>query len=395
MHLRLPVVHLKKNLREAILQGHPWIFREALRGEGLSRIPNGFVEIRDAHGFVGYGIYDPYRPIAVRVLSLKREEPPAEELIRTRILTAKALRDQLLPPGVEAYRLIHGEADGLPGVALDLYKNVAVLRSDGAGMEPMVKLLVQVLERLKGELGIEALVHRRSRSEAAGTPGKLLFGRLPSLPFLVQEYAWRLEVDPLEGQKTGLFLDQRENRKRIYELGISGAVLNLFAYSGGFGVAAALGGARRVVEVDVSEKAREASLRNFSWNGIPPEKHEFFLADLFRGFPERVRRERYTLIILDPPSLAPNERSVPRARRAYRYLLKESLELLEPGGILAASSCSSHISEGSFLELIAEAALKVQRHLRIVEIRSAGVDHPVLPGFPESRYLKFVLLRSD
>jgi len=388
-----PILTLKKPLRRAILAGHPWVYRDALKEDSLKNLQAGFVELHDREGFLAYGLYDPTRPIAVRIVSRDPEELPGEALFYERIIQAVQLRRAVIPEGVEAYRMIHGEADGLPGVAVDRYGEIAVLRSDGPGVQRMVKEVARILEGMKSELQISALLHRRSRGDTTGSRAELLFGKLPPLPIWVREYGIWLEVNPLQGQKTGLFLDQRENRRRIAELRVRGPTLNLFAYNGGFGISAVKAGAEEVIEVDISKEARESSIRAFARNRIDAI-HTYLIADLFSGFPDEVRKKRYQLIILDPPSLAPNEESVPRAKKAYLYLLTESLKLLEEGGILAASSCSSHIRREAFLGLISKAGLITGRSLRILGSFGAGPDHPILPSFPEGDYLKFILLEA-
>lgn len=387
----LPILTLRKPLRRAVTLGHPWIYRDALKEDSLKNLREGFVELHDREGFLAYGIYDPTRPIAVRIVSRDQEKVPGEALFYERIVQAVKLRRGVIPEGIEAYRLIHGEADGLAGVAVDRYGEIAVLRSDGPGVQGMVGTVARILEGMKTDLGISALLHRRSRGDTTGPRAELIFGKLPPLPIWVREYGVWLEVNPVQGQKTGLFLDQRENRRRIAELKVRGPALNLFAYNGGFGISAVKAGAEEIIEVDISEEARESSLHAFARNRIETP-HTYLLADLFSGFPEEVRKRRYPLIILDPPSLAPNEKSVPRAKKAYLYLLTECLKLLDEGGILAASSCSSHISRKSFLDLLVQAGGATGRSLRILGSFGAGPDHPILPAFPEGDYLKFFLL---
>lgn len=391
---RLPIIRLARELRPTLQGGHPWIYREALEPSCLKGKNPGFVEVHDRHGFLAYGIYDPYRPIAVRILSRNREEFPCPELFEERLRQAHALRERIIPPGIGAFRWVHGEADGLPGVVLDRYGPILVLRSDGPGMQPLVKALLPLLLNWGKDHSIEVIIHRRSRGDPEKEKGEILWGKLPPLPIWIQEYDYWLGVDPLMGQKTGLFLDQRENRRRIADLKISGRALNLFAYTGGFGLAAYKAGAESIVEVDISPKAKEQAQRNWVYNGFPSRKHSYIVADLFKGFPAAIKDHSYSLIILDPPSLAPNEASVPKAKRAYLYLLIESLKLLERGGLLAASSCSTHIHEDTFLALLARAAERLKRSLTILGIYGAPPDHPLLPAFPEGRYLKFILARG-
>lgn len=382
-------IRLTKNLRTAVMAGHPWLYRTAF--ERLPSAPAGsHVRISDKHGFLAWGILDPEHSLAVRVMRTDQDLEPDLELIIQRLQVAQDLRRRVVPATVEAYRLVHGESDGLPGWAIDRYGDVLVVRTDGAAAIARLPLLVQAIQRCQlGE--VRCLVHRRSRGDSEGASAEVVFGPSPE-PRPYREYGWQMDADVLLGQKTGWFIDQRENRKLIFEISRGLRVANLFSYNGGFSLAAALGGAAQVTSVDISKPAIAAAQANFELNGLALSEYNFCAQDAFDWQAEAmVAGHSYDLMIIDPPSFAPNQRSVPNAERAYGRLFRNAARLLAPGGLLAASSCSSHIPMDHFRQIVSDAVRKEGRQLAILHERGAGPDHPVLPAFPEGRYLKFTL----
>ena len=233
---------------------------------------------------------------------------------------------------------------------------------------------------LKGRLG-------------AGTDAKstlrTLAGAAPSEPLVIREHGVAFQVDIAHGHKTGLYLDQRENRRLVRDLAGGRRVLNLFSYTGGFSLAAALGGARRTVSVDLAAPAIEAARENFALNGLSLEGHEFVAADVFEYLASA--DESFELVVLDPPSMAPNARARHAALRTYTRLNTAALGRAAPGALFLTASCSSHVSLDDFLAVLRDAALEARRTVRVIDIRGAGPDHPVPAGFPEGRYLKVVL----
>jgi 23S rRNA (cytosine1962-C5)-methyltransferase len=233
--------------------------------------------------------------------------------------------------------------------------------------------------------------------------GTLLWGELPPPPpdgkpgeIIVHEHGVRFFVDIVHGQKSGLFLDQRENRLRLRRYVAGHTLWNGFAYTGGFSLHAALAGASRVITVDRASPAIVAARRNFVLNGIDPSPHAFLAVDVFQELEAARRRgERYDVVLVDPPSFAPNERSLPAALAAYRELHRLALSLVAPGGILMAASCSSHVDEAAFITTLSSAAEATSRCLRILEVHGQPADHPSPPAFAEGRYLKFVVMAVD
>ncbi|XP_060084816.1 ribosomal RNA large subunit methyltransferase I-like [Ylistrum balloti] len=382
---------LKKQLRSKIEAGHPWVYQSAIDNQPQLSV-GAPVRLIDKNGFVAWAIYDPGHPIAARVWSLDEQQIPDSALIQERLVSAIQLRQSLIAKNVEAFRLVHGEADGLPGWAIDQYRHILVVRSDGRAAEERLPYLQQAIINTPQLKNIQTIVHRRSRG-AQGPRWELLLGQQPE-PFSCQEYAWHMEVDVLQGQKTGWFVDQRENRRLVFDLAAGLRVANLFSYTGGFSLAAALGGATYVESVDISTNAIKAAEQNFILNGLSPNEYGFIAEDAFNWFESaRQEQKKFDLVIIDPPSFAPNQKSLPNAKRAYRRLFRSACQLLSEKGLLAASSCSSHITMQLFRELIDESVQQTGKRLQILCERGAGLDHPVIPSFPEGHYLKFVLCR--
>jgi 23S rRNA (cytosine1962-C5)-methyltransferase len=387
----IPRARLKKELSRSLRAGHPWIYADALdmpRGT-----PTGSVV--DVHGkdgrFVARGLYDARSPIAVRVATLDAQETVDQALVRARIEAAlRARRGAFDARTTSAFRWLNGEGDRLPGVVVDVYGPVAVLRLDGDAVKVWRPWVVDAIVERGRALGIEH-VYERSRDQK----GDALYGGKPPVPIEIKEHGVRFAVDVVHGQKTGFFLDQRENRRLIRGYSDGLEVVNLFGYTGGFSVQAALGGALRVTTVDSAAAALETARDNFRLNRLDPERHAFAAEDAFAWL-ERARREgrRYGLVIVDPPSFAPSEKALAKALIAYRDLNLLALSVVAPEGLFATSSCSSHVTHEAFLDMLRDAADRARRALRILEVRGQPADHPTLPAFPEGRYLKFVLTRA-
>jgi len=376
-------VVLRKDLSGAVRSGHPWIYRDALRSLG-EPAPGEIVEVADTRGdFLARGYADPDSPIAVRVLTLEADEPVDDTLVGRRVAEAVALRARIIDAQTtDAYRLCNGEGDFLPGVVCDLYAGVHVLQFDGAGARAFGQRVVRALAARGPET-----IFERSREG-----GALLAGAPPPAEIVIREHGMRLAVDVQRGQKTGLFLDQRENRRLVGTFSRGKSVLNCFSYTGGFSIAAALGGAQHTISVDTAAPALDAARHNFGLNGLDPAAHTLVCEDAFAFLDRCARRgEQFGLVVLDPPSFAPSAAALPRALRAYRDLNTLGLRCVEPGGVLATASCSSHVTADQFLEVLSEAAGRARRRVRVVALRGPGPDHPVAPGHPEGRYLKLVL----
>lgn len=383
----LPQIQLKKPVERHIRGGHPWVFADALK------IPRGLaagdvVDLLSMQGdFMARGTVEPDGPIGFRSWTMRQEEAVDPRLLSRRLREAHQMRRSVLGEDVTGWRLCHGEGDGVPGLHCDLYGSVASLRSDGALGAAWESRFIEAVDAC---VRPDTIVVRNRTIEDGKS--RLIKGKSAD-DVIIQERNRRFHVDVMSGQKTGFFLDQRDNRDLVGRLSADRTVLNLFCYTGGFSVAAALMGARRVVSVDIARPAVEEAQRNFVLNDIPTDQHGFEVADAFDVLGDLVKRPPvYDLIVLDPPSFAANQKSLGRAKKAYEALNAMALRALAADGWLATASCSSHIHTQDFLEILSRAAQQSDRTIRVVEVRGAAPDHPRRLGFPEGQYLDFVLL---
>jgi 23S rRNA (cytosine1962-C5)-methyltransferase len=307
------------------------------------------------------------------------------------------LQDSTREAAGGALRLVHGEADGLPGFIVDRYADTLVAQVLSAGIERWRDLLADALVEQTGC----ARIYERSDAdvrELEGLPVRtgVMRGDAPAVPLEIVEHGLRYAVDVLGGQKTGFYLDQRDNRHRIRELSAGREVLNCFCYTGGFSMAALAGGATSVVSVDSSGPALELARRNAQANGFEASRTEWIEADIFRYLRDaRSQGRSFDLIVLDPPKFAPTEKHSPAAARAYKDINLNALKLLRPGGMLATFSCSGGVSADLFQKIVAGAAADAGASATILDRFHASPDHPVLLEFPEGEYLKGLLLRRN
>jgi 23S rRNA (cytosine1962-C5)-methyltransferase len=376
------ILQLVKPLEKAVKAGHPWIFRDALRPFTASA--GEVVTVMDRSGrFLCRGLAEE-GPIGVRVFSTS-DVPLDGALFKERIEQALRRRDLLGRSRTTALRLIAGEGDFLPGVTLDRYGPYAVLLFDGGALEKWKDVICKAL---RGELesrSVSTLLfrtrHRHEKNVVA------LWGALPEGELCVLENGMKLRVDLVNGQKTGLFLDHRDSRLRTRALSRDKRVLNLYGYTGGFSVAAGLGGAREVVTVDSAPAAIALAEKSWLENGLDPARHTGVVADA-PTYLNSLKGTFFDLVIADPPSFAPKKSAVPGALKAYRLLHASVLRIMLRDGIYIAASCSSHVRKEMFEATILEAARGCGRTVKIDDIWGAGLDHPVLKGFPEGDYLK-------
>lgn len=386
---------LSKGAAAAVLRGHPWIFRAQIRALTGAPASGDCVRILDDGACIGYAMYDEQSPLAARVWSL--DAPLSTAMFRTRLTRALARRRALAADGATtAMRLVNGEGDRLPGLVIDRYENTAVLKADADALSIFLAQVSHrsVLEDVLRDAGVHTLIDRTGKHGTSGGP-KAIFGELPTTEIIAQEHGVPFHVDVLRGQKTGAFLDQRENRQRVQRLAsTSGRMLNLFSYAGGFSLRAALGGAAEVTSVDIAGAAHRTAQTCFRAAGVDPKQHRFVAADAFAFLDEAKKRgETFDFIVCDPPSFAPNEKSMRTALASYRRLHLACVSILAPGGIFCAASCSSHVDATTFLETLDDASLG-SSDLVLTELHGLPSDHPTLAAFPEGRYLKFAVLAS-
>jgi 23S rRNA (cytosine1962-C5)-methyltransferase len=396
---------------EAVRRGHPWIFRSAVAsGPSLENQASIVMIVSEQDEPIGCGVYDASSPLAVRVWGVGPDTRLDAAVFAERFTRAMAIRNELFADGTTtAYRLLNGEGDRTPGFVVDRYGEVAVLRIDGEAARTVAPLLTRDLDRMLRDAGITTLLERTSQrntsassanaSSSSNAPPKTLvrFGTEPK-SVRVMEHGVPFIVDVVHGQKTGAFLDQRENRRRVGELvarrkraALGVRVLNLFSYTGGFSQRAALAGGI-VTSVDVATKAHATAQESFTLAGIDRSPHTFVTADAFAWLADQKKKGNvWDVVISDPPSFAPSERAKPNAISAYRALHRACADVLAPNGALVAASCSSHISAEDFLTTLDDMALG--RHdLRLLDLYGPPPDHPTLPSFPEGRYLKLAVL---
>lgn len=392
-------LELARGLGRHLRAGHPWVFRKAL--DKVPKVPPGsVVDLVENGKFVARGYFDPHSAIAVRVLTRDPRQSIDAAFFAQRVKQALAERRALIDlRDTDSFRLLHGEGDGLPGVVVDLYGKWAVLKLYSAGLTPYRGLIVEALKaavpELVGILGRDEVGRDDAEDDDGRGTGKMLWGEEAPELLTIRERGATFLVDAWKGQKTGFFLDQRENRYLIRRLAQGRDVLNCFCFSGGFSVNAALGGARSVFSVDLDPEAIALARENFTRNGLPAEKHDFLAADVFKllaSFREEGRT--FDLIILDPPAFAKSQRAVEAAIDGYASLNRQALGLLRPGGLLATASCSARVGPNDFLGAVKEAAFKAGVDLALVEERYQPPDHPIRLQFPEGRYLKFYVLAS-
>jgi 23S rRNA (cytosine1962-C5)-methyltransferase len=379
-------VTLRKPLERAVRSGHPWVFRDALaQPPALADGAIVLVRGRDRRP-LALGFWDSTSAIAVRVIGDEHASPEAVVDERLRATLAARLR-QLDRHQTNAFRWVHGEADGLPGIHVDLYDDVATVRYDGAGARAFYGDLARRLTAAARPLELCAVIDRETRQ---------VMGGQPVAEREVLENGLRFGVDLLAGQKGGLFLDQRENRQEIRARAAGRSVLNLFGYTGGFSIYAAAGGAARTDTVDSARPALAAARRNFERNGLPVEQAGLHGIDAFAFLTAAAARgQTWDIVISDPPSFAPRKSALPAARRAYQRLHRLCAAVTTPGGLFCPASCSSHFPAKEFLASVDDGARAAGCRFTLETLRGAGFDHPVSRAFPEGDYLKFALGRLE
>lgn len=385
------VLHLKDGREKSVQQRRPWIFSgavERVEGEPES---GATVEVRSATGEVlGQAAYSPASQIRARMWTWQAGQPVDIDFLRQRLRAAFEMRRHLIPgPETNALRLVHAESDGLPGVVVDRYADTLVLQILTAGAERWRDTLVELL----GELTGAKCVYERSDVEVRRLEGLeprvgVLYGKLPE-KLVVQENGLQFVVDVAGGQKTGFYIDQRQNRQKVRQAAQDRKVLNCFCYTGAFSLYAAAGGAASVLSVDSSVEALQIAEENTRLNGWGAEQLTWQAGDVFAEL--RTMRDRawsFDLIVLDPPKFAPTSTQAKQAVRGYKDINLLAFKLLNPGGLLFTFSCSGGVNEELFQKVVAGAALDAGVDARIVDRMHQGIDHPVALNFPEGAYLK-------
>ena len=387
---------LKKGREKSVKRHHPWIFSGAV--EKITGDPSlgDTVEVRDASGqTLALAAFSPHSQIRARVWTFDPGEEVDAGFFRARLARALALREGLpAARHTNALRLVHAESDGLPGLVVDRYADVLVAQFLAAGVERWRDPILDAL----AELTASEAVYERSDAEVRNLeqlPARAGFvrGDRNASRSPIIEHGLNFRVDVQQGQKTGFFLDQRENRQRVRALAEGRVVLDGFCYTGGFAIAALAGGAKHVTAIESSVPALEVAKDNLACNPLDASRVDFVHADVFAHLRAlRDRNAKFDLVILDPPKFAPTAAQAAKAARAYKDINLLALKLLSPGGLLATFSCSGGVSAELFQSIVAGAALDAGGQAKIIERFGAAADHPVALEFPEGEYLKGLLV---
>ncbi|KAM3094440.1 class I SAM-dependent rRNA methyltransferase [Phormidesmis sp. 146-12] len=386
---KLREIQLPTSLKDHLVQGHPWVYRNHVPPS--LRLPSGsWAKVR-CGGWSGFGLWDESGSIALRIFS--EQQLPDAKWLRQQVQAAWELRSPLRARGCTAYRWLFGEGDGLPGMTVDLYGDFAVIQTYMEGAAVLLDWLVDALKAIHPLKGI-LLRSRPNELREGDEKTQLLWGKPTPSSLVVQEHGLLFEVDLQTGQKTGLFLDHRENRRFVEGLSDDRTVLNCFAYTGAFSLYALRGNARHVTSVDIGKGLSAAAEKNVLLNDLDAKKHTFVTADCFKLLDDYSQEKRlFDLIILDPPSFAKSKQNRYAALRGYTKLNAMALRCVSPGGLLVTASCTSQVSPEAFKEVIAAAGANSGKRIQIIHEVGHAIDHPVPAQFAEGRYLKFVVGR--
>ncbi len=388
----LPIVHVVNGRQKKLLQGHPWVYgNEIERVEGEIE-DGGLVTVVDFRGrYMGTGFYNSKSLITVRLLTHRQEEI-TDELIASRVKAACDYRRFVMNrPGTDSCRLIYGEADRLPGVIADRFGGVIVLQVLALGMERFTQTIADALLACEKPdcllLQNDDAIRRKEGMECFT---RVLYGTLPE-ENIIHENGVKLAVDVLGGQKTGYFLDQKDNHLFVRQFCKDARVLDCFSYIGAFALNAAAAGAKKVTAVDISEAAVQLIEKNAALNGaditaVCANCFDFLRAQVKAG-------EKYDVVVLDPPAFTKAHANMASACRGYKEIALSAMRLLPAGGVLATHSCSYHMPEEVFVNTVLSAAQDLHRQVRVITLRRQDIDHPVLAGYPESHYLKSLWLQ--
>lgn len=392
-------VRISPAAESKVRQGHPWIFADSIRSLNRDGTMGELAVVFDrSDRFMAVGLFDPESPLRIRVLHRGKARAVDPAWWKDHLAEAVARRAGVADGRTNGLRWINGESDGWPGLVLDQYGGTLVAKLYSAAWFPWLEAMAELF---RSQFKPERIVLRLSRNIQSWASlhdfpkdGAVLFGPAVPGPVVFSESGILFLADVIQGQKTGFFLDQRENRRRAEGLAKGAEVLNLFSFSGGFSLYAARGGARSVTSVDISEHALRELRLNWDLNKeVPPIRdcpHDEVRADVFEWLDSQ--KKKYDLIVIDPPSLAKREKDREGAIRAYRRLAAAGLERLKKGGCLVCASCSAHVSEPDFLEAVRSAVRDCRRTAEEMEVTGHAPDHPAT--LPEMRYLKAIYLRD-
>ena len=393
--MKYPQLILKDGREKSLIRRHPWIFSGAVADiEGNLQNGETVEVITNDSEYIAWAAYSPKSQIRARVWSWRKDDIPSENLFRSRIFKAVEARKNLLSI-TNAMRLVNAESDGLPGLIVDRYGDTLAVQMLSSGAEYWRNLIIDLLEEATGI----STIYERSDVEVRKLEGLepsvgLVRGTQMKDLIQIHEHGVRFWVSVYEGQKTGYYLDQRENRFRLRDFSIGRDVLDCFSYTGGFGVNALAGGAESVTMVDSSKEALELASKNVKLNKLSKNNTNYIQADVFKQL--RLYRDEgrtFDLVILDPPKFAPTKKQAGSASRGYKDINLLSFKILRPGGLLFTFSCSGGISAELFQKIVAGAALDAGVDVQVIGYMRQDIDHPFALTFPEGAYLKGLICR--
>ena len=392
-----PVLQLRPGREFTAVTGHPWLFSGAFAALPQHGEAGAVADVISSNGeWVARGHLNPKNSLAFRVLTLDPQEEIDEEFYILRLTRAQRLRT-LLPAELNAYRLVHAEADYLPGLIVDRYDRWLVAQLHTAGVERQRHVIMAALRRVVAPEGILVRddIRAREREGLAASGASLAHGTVPET-IEILEHGVRYLVDPRGGQKTGFFLDQREKRAALGDLArTAGTFLNCYSYTGAFALAALARNPRlQTVNVDTSAPALELARRNFALNGHDPAAHTFHGADVTRYLQDSANgTARFDVVVVDPPAFAKNLSMKERALRGYETLNMNAARVVDTDGLLLTCSCSGAVDMAEFEAVVRQGLLRARRPAQMLASFGPSLDHPTLPGFSEDRYLKALLFR--
>lgn len=390
-------VFLLKGKEKPVLQRHNWVFSGAIdrADDGIQK--GDIVEVLDSQNkFLAYGYFNKDSKINIRLLEWNKDHIINDEWWFKKIEAAINLRKSLInADDTDSMRLVFSEGDSLPGLIVDQFNEYLSVQFLTAGVDVRKDIICDALEKLVHPKGIYERSDAAARSlEGLAKSNRLLRGDMPPDDLIIKENGWLFYMNIADGQKSGYFLDQRENRKKVAKYCKGKKLLDTFSYTGGFSINAIKAGANEVTSVDSSALASEYLKKNLSLNNISVDEHQVLTSDVFQFLRDAKKDSKnWDVIILDPPKLAPNRQSVPKAERAYKDLNMQAISLLEPGQLLVSFSCSGAISLDHLKQIIAWAAKDAGKELQFIEDLGQAFDHPVRAAFPESLYLKGIIAR--
>ncbi|MEO9271512.1 23S rRNA (cytosine(1962)-C(5))-methyltransferase RlmI [Serratia ureilytica] len=383
---------LAKGREKSLLRRHPWVFSGAVQRVEGKALSGETIDILDSQGkWLARGAYSPESQIRARVWTFQQDEEINIDFFIRRLQQAQSWRDWVAQrDGLDGYRLIAGESDGLPGITIDRFQNFLVLQLLSTGAEYQRPALLSALQHCYPECSIydrsDVAVRKKEGLPLAKGP---VLGDLPPELLPITEHGMKLLVDIQQGHKTGFYLDQRDSRLAARNYSAGRRVLNCFSYTGAFAVSALMGGCAQVISVDTSQAALDIARQNVELNKLDLNKAEFVRDDVFQLLRNyRAQGEKFDLIIMDPPKFVENKNQLASACRGYKDINMLALQLLNPGGILLSFSCSGLMPTDLFQKILADAAVDAGRDVQFIEQFRQAADHPVIATYPEGLYLK-------